>query len=477
MREAFRSALAAARLHDDPGRRIAVIKRAVTDEVTAVDPTVQAHFTEYFNHSAVPDIVLRWPGENRERPVFVRPTGSANLLLKDMPFLVPHRPLVFALEDLVLEPDENDLASARESLDEQASAGRTWITDSSGTEAMSDARGQSPTLGLLSQALVRGGRGVSDAAGIARLTSETEAGFAGASSLLADATRSAVAAIEGHLDSVQSGRLTRLLRAVWEGHGGDLAHFPETATIGALTADDLSYLLTTTSEGPADFWRRIGRAVDTEMLGQARVADPSHNLQAFMSASLETLRAKGVRIRYEPHRPDELEGDPRWVVSGGCLAFRGRDWTAYIAARRADELPAPDNDSPPDLAELRRRARRNQVRITQVRLGQSDRVVTYESKDGDDVLAYQGLDRAAANFGMSVIEGAVVTLPGEGDVGIDFSANTAVGLADAILPLGALMRSVLPLLSDVPQARPATMRRGLTGDGYQPSLFEDDEDE
>jgi hypothetical protein len=196
-----------------------------------------------------------------------------------------------------------------------------------------------------------------------------------------------------------------------------------------------------------------------------------------MSASLETLQAKGVRLRYEPRSPSEPESSQRWLVSAGCLAFRGRDWTAYVAARRTGELPQPDNVTPPDLAELRRRASRNPVPITQVRLGRSDRVITYESKDGGDVLGYQGLDRAAANLGITSIEGAVVTLQDEGDVGIDFSANTAAGLADAALPLGALMRSVLPLLSDMPPAQRVTASRALIGDGYQPSLFEEDEDE
>lgn len=477
MTEAFRGALAAARMHDDPNQRIDIIKRAVIGEVCAVDPAAEGHFTEYFNHSVVPDIILRWPGEHRERPVFVRPTGSASMLLRDMPFLSPHRPLVFALEDLGAAAPEIADQTSRESLDHQASSAGAWITDSSGTQAMSDARGQSPTLGLLSQALVRGGRGVCDAAGIARLTSETEAGFAGASSLLAGATRSAVAAIEGHLDDDQSGRLTRLLRAVWEGSGGDLAGFPQTATRGALTADDLSYLLATTSSGSAAFWRRIGRAVSTPMLARAQVSDPSPNLQALMSASLETLQASGLRLRYEPRRPHEPEGGQRWVVSAGCLAFRAGDWTAYVAARAEDELPDPDKAQPPDLAELRRRASQHPVPVSQVRLGRSDRVITYESKDGGDVLGYQGLDRAAANLGITSIEGAVVSLQGEGDVGIDFSANTATGLAGRGIGLGTLMRSVIPLLSDLPPGQRATAHRALQGDGYQPSLFEDDDDD
>jgi hypothetical protein len=470
MRPEFRRALDAARQHDDPSSRISVIKRAVTTEVTAMDPTVRVRFTDYFNHSIAPDIVLQWPNENRERLLFVRPTGRASWLLNEIRFVSPHRPLVFTLEDLGA-PDGNGASIARESLEEVAAAAGTWITDSSGTEAMSSVRKRNPTLGLLSQALVRGGRGVSDGEGIAQLINDTEAGFAGASHLSVAATRSAVEAIESHLDVNQSGRLTRLLRAVWEGHGGDSANFPRTSTLGTLTEDDLSYLLETTSEGSADFWRRIGRAIDTEMLGRTQVSDPSPNLQALISGSLEALQAKGVRLIYEPLRLGESEDTPRWLVARGCLALRGLNWTAYVAARLTEEFPPADQAQVPDLSTLRRRAKENQVPITQIRLRKGDRVVTYESKEGGNVLGHPGLSKAAADLEVTDIDGAVAKLPGGGNVGIDFPQKTAVGPTNAMFPLGPLMRTTLSLLSDFSPEEGAELRLALEGEGYQPALF------
>lgn len=66
MRAQLREALAAARDHDNPFDQIRIIKQAVTREVRALDPTISPRFTEYFNHSIAPDIVLRWPNEDRE---------------------------------------------------------------------------------------------------------------------------------------------------------------------------------------------------------------------------------------------------------------------------------------------------------------------------------------------------------------------------------------------------------------------------
>lgn len=469
----FRQALAAADDHRDPSGRISVIKRAVTGEVLAADPTVNVRFTDYFNHSFAPDMVLRWPRENRERFLFVRPTADATWLLNELALVSPHHPLVFTLEDLPAAVDHQDVGppTARAELGQAASDTDTWITDPSGLSAMSSVRTREPSLGLLSQALMRGGRGVADGEEIRALTTTTAAGFAGASELSESRTRPAVQAIESHLDLEQSGRLTRVLRAVWEGHGGDGASFPATATVGALTDDDLSYLLAATREAPADFWRRIGRTVTTAQLGRIRVDDPSSSLQAFVSANIETLQAKGVRVVYEPLALGESEEVPRWLVARGCLALRGFDWTAYLAARLADELPPADGTPPPDLNNLMRRAAGRRVAITKVQFGRGRTAVTYESKDRIDILDDPELGIVTSDLQVTTIDSAVAVLEGGGSVGIDFSTKTAIGPTNSTFPLGSLVRSTLPLLSDLQADEVNTIGAALEGAVRQDDLF------
>ena len=43
------------------------VKRVVHRELEGLDPTAQIADTKYFNHSAIPDFILRWPGERGER--------------------------------------------------------------------------------------------------------------------------------------------------------------------------------------------------------------------------------------------------------------------------------------------------------------------------------------------------------------------------------------------------------------------------
>lgn len=174
MRHEFQRSLAAAREHDHPSDRIAVIKRAVMTEVRSMDPAVDVRFTDYFNSSIAPDMILRWPKENRQRFVFVRPTGSENWLLSELPPVSCFKPLIFALEDLDIASVANGSVAAGRSLRAAASAADAWVTDASATEAVSAGRARSPVLGMLSQALVRGGRGVSNGREISDLSEAAE---------------------------------------------------------------------------------------------------------------------------------------------------------------------------------------------------------------------------------------------------------------------------------------------------------------
>jgi hypothetical protein len=475
VRTEFQRALAAADDQRDAPGRIAVIKKAVAAEVRAADPAVNVRNTDYFNHSFAPDMVLRWPKEDRERLLFVRPSATPSWLLDDLQLVASYRPMLFTLEDLNTPPDTSDVAdeASRANLGAAATTSNTWITDPSGLAAISTVRTQDPVLGLLSQALVRGRRGVSDGNEVGALTASTSAGFTGATVLSTAATRAAIQAIESHLDSEQSGRLTRVLRAVWEGNGGASAQFPTTVAIGALTDDDLTYLLAATGDAPAEFWRRIGRTVTTAQLGRVRTDDPSPTLHALVSANLDTLQAKGLRVVGEPFKLGESEDVPRWIVSRGCLALRGLNWTAYLAARRIEELPPAEEMRAPDLATLRRRTGGRRVAITQVQIGRGDREVTYAAKDGIDVLDDPELPKVASDMNVTAIEGAAATLASGGTVNIDFVRRTAVGPTSSMFPVGSLVRSTLPLLSDLSEEEEGTVMAALQGTGAPDSLFPD----
>jgi hypothetical protein len=173
MRIEFVTALHEAEAQDTADARVERIKRAVTNEVRAADPAVSVRFTEYFNNVVVPDMVLRWPEESRERLLFVRPSANPVWLEDDVATLASHRPMIFTLEDI---DADGALLETKPfgRLTEHASSADTWIAGPSAIQGVAEARSNSPVIGLLGQALVRGGKGVSTGPSVRALTATTE---------------------------------------------------------------------------------------------------------------------------------------------------------------------------------------------------------------------------------------------------------------------------------------------------------------
>lgn len=449
MRTEFVNALAHATDQISVEGKIESIKKAVHAELRLADPSVTARFTDYFNHLVVPDMVLRWPNESKERLLFVRPSSDRSWLANDVATLAQQRPVIFTLDNLDGRVEVADSDGGGAALDESARSADTWIADSDAVVAVGEARRNSPILGLLGQALVRGGRGVATKPTIEWLTATTQTAFAKAQELDAASTGAGVGALEAGLESQQAGRLTRVLRAVWEGHGGVGSQFPTVASTGPLTDDDLAYLLETLTDASADFWRRVGKSVSTAQLARLHISDPSQALQQFVEGNLDRLLAKGLRAGHQQVRLGESDEFPRWLIDRGCLALRGLEWIAHFAARKAEELPPIEEGKAISLDAIKDRAASARGTVTRLEFGKGDRAVSYESKERLSVLEDEDLARLAADVLGLNVERASLALLGGGTANVEFASRTALGPTNSALPLDVLVRTVLPFVASL----------------------------
>ena len=450
MRTEFASALAHAADQVSVEDKIESIKKAVHRELRLADPSVTARFTDYFNHLVVPDMVLRWPNQPEERLLFVRPSSDRAWLANDVATLAPQRPVIFTLDDLDGSSDEPGTEEdGAPELEDAAREANTWIADPSAVAVVGDGRHTSSIVGLLGQALVRGGRGVATAPSIGALTAATQVAFEKAQELEPTATAGGVLALEGSLQPQQAGRLTRVLKAVWEGHGGVGSQFPTVASTGPLTDDDLAYLLETLTDATADFWRRVGASVTTAQLGRVRISDPSDSLQAFVEGNVDRLLAKGLRAAQQQVRLGESEDFPRWLIDRGCLAIRGLEWIAHFAARKAEELPPAEEGLAISLETLKARAEVARGTVTRLEFGKGDRAVSYESKERRGVLEDEDLARLAMDVPGLSVERASVALLGGGTANVEFASRTALGPTNSMLALSVLVGTILPFVASL----------------------------
>lgn len=210
MRAEFEQAISAAARQEDPQGIIEPVKQAVAREIRFADPAVAVTFTDYFNHTIVPDMVLRWSGQHRERLLYIRPDPSAEWLAHGLRHMAMHKPVVFTLEDLRPGGTPQDPGDRARLAGIARDAG-TWITGPSGIAELARARDGQPGLLWLVRALVRGGRGVTGPPEASSLAALVAAGFLSPASPPATAERQAMDALRDALSAEQAAYVASML--------------------------------------------------------------------------------------------------------------------------------------------------------------------------------------------------------------------------------------------------------------------------
>jgi hypothetical protein len=357
----------------------------------------------------------------------------------------------------------------------EATESNALVTDPEAVEVITESH--APIANVLASAVFRGGKGLIDKTVASEATTRTVAGFDAARELLTEPTRSAVSAIEGVLDREQAGRVTRLIQAVWEGHGGTAAGFPATTALsGPLTAGDLQILFDTVDTTSRDFWRRIGRNVALDLVTSLDLPLGSTSLDRFVDTNQDRLSARAVRIVDEPSDLLDAGPFPRWQVRQQCLVLRGEYWSAFFAAR-SDQLPAPSAHPEIALVTLTEKVRDLDLRLTDVQVREEPQfVITIESLEEANVVDSPHFADLASTESATARSAAIAMRSGRNLV-IDFLTGTASGHTSAAFALGELGPVALRLLlADDSQTDAALAKVAIDPDdleeGHQLSIFD-----
>lgn len=382
----FVEVLAAAKDTTDAEAYISRVKAAVSENLQSLDSSVVIEDTHYFNHTAVPDLVLSWPKERSKRSVFLRHSYDAVAAADDAQHLADADPVVLSLKSDV-RPEAT--ARERERLAHQTSnAPRLLLTDPQAVDVIGelDPSG-SPLSDLVRANFIRGGRGfidpprATDLINLGSATTQSD-GFTSdligqnfsedaaaritrTSQLIAIAlnpetplTSEDSALIGGRLSVAELRHLIPWLlkqeqavanRQFWE-YLGDLVSFAELENIRTdLTGLDLSPLLAANASRWTAKWAYIGVSVPVE--GDDTYALRS-NVWSFLGSG-----AVGIDV-----------GDQRLSLAyNGQLASKGRDGTSSATWDLVGQTLTNDRLSRIDLRGITRSVTLNAERSPDIR--------------------------------------------------------------------------------------------------------------
>jgi hypothetical protein len=260
----FTDVLHAAQDTHDPLDYITRVKRVVQEEIESLDSTSVVESTPYFNHSAVPDFVVTWPGESKKRDtprreVFLRQSYQSVADGEDERYLADTDAMILSLRARVDVPIEQPFAP-----------GRILITDSEAIELVAGVTPDSdsgPLSALVRANFVRGARGHIDPAAATRLLEIEDVDRSIEST-------SAVELISASFSEDAAARINRTAQLIDIATGG--AEGYESVLVGGrLSAAEMRHLLPwllrrTSGSIGAGFWSYLGTLFDFAQLETIR---------------------------------------------------------------------------------------------------------------------------------------------------------------------------------------------------------------
>jgi len=441
------------------------VRNAVIGGVRRLDPTVSVRYTEYFNHSYAPDLVLEWPDDEddcaRSRHVYFRFEVTHDAFAEDIRHLRDGAPLF-----LGLRPQDEE-GPFRYRLQDADPAERCLVTLTEALDALDEHAPETSDHTLATSALVQGGKGLVDRQSGAEVGDALTAGLPALfSGTEPDKVERALGAVEQFLPDDYRERLERQFWFFWLGSGGRPSDLRRRGFgLGSFDDDELRNLLRYVLGAPPitdeDYWRQLGMHLSAHRLGDLLGSAPGgNNLNALVRANLAGWTARGAGARQRPAVP--LVHELSWQIDQGMLSLDVGDLAISFTDDRRHFNNWSHDGRRPRWSELRPKL--SDHNVTQVEVLTPENEVQIRRREGHRLRADSADVERFTGSGTThdSVRAVTVGVPGtSSDAHIDF-ARRVVDTGEDNVPLRTLALLATRYLSGISEDRLREVEEFLT---------------
>lgn len=323
------------------------IKNLTQQQLRALDPETYIEDTNYFNHSAIPDFVVRWHGNRESRNVFLRPSYLEVMASNDISRADTSASIIVSLDPRHDLGDPTDLTVDDQSIGEAAAAANsTLISDVSAIEALSatdTAAAQSPLAAVVRQNFVSGGRRWIGRDRAARLVAGSSVASDGES--LSSIVRDNFVQ-EAVLRMSRTAAIVDLVRGRSEQQGiAALENLTGRLSKGEVRAL-LPWLLQNSDSIDPQTWRTVGSLLRLEDLEDIYDVLEGHDLSPLVSSSADSWLARRSYLGLNVARDEDRDTTRAagWRFRGKTLGLEIDEHRLSIATN-GRKLPSRDGAS------------------------------------------------------------------------------------------------------------------------------------
>lgn len=429
------------------------IKQRVAEQFTSADGSVRVKFTEYFNNTYSPDILLTWPNDSEDRAVFLRTNSNPTYLAEDVEILSSERSIVLPLSSSRLTEVDGPQSEAVSALESNASRFNTLVAPVDSIQELGSDQTKNTYAGLITKAVFQGGKGLVRRRKASDIITEISAGFDDASKASPEHIKGAVSTAAEFLDDYRSKSITSFLQAMWIASGAETEFPVDVVALPTLSTAALNFLLELEGLDDPEFWARLSLNVDLSSLVGAGLSGYPANLDRLMTVAARTLRARTCRV-VDIEKKESEASSRNWFLRKGLLGLHLSKTSVVFSNLRINDIPLEGIQETIDVESVISRARAADVSVRSLSISTNETRVAYETTSDSNIAGDKRLSDIGTSLGSAaeVVAASVAISGSTRKVTCNFPTSTAHGHGNAKFDLGELALCAVPILTDISES-------------------------
>ncbi|MGQ3382314.1 hypothetical protein [Glutamicibacter sp. TV12E] len=438
---------------------IEAIKQQVAEQFRTADSSVRIKFTEYFNNTYSPDVILSWPSDQEDRAVFLRTNSDPRYLAEDVEILSSERSILLPLSSSKITEVAGPASKEVSLLETSAEKFKTLVAPADSIQELGTGHESKTFAGLISKAVLQGGKGLVRRNKAKDIVDDISAGFQDASEAKPEHIRGAVSTASNFLDDFRSTSITSFLQAMWLASGSD-AEFPaDVVALPKLSSSALRFLLEVEGVDNPEFWTRMSSNVGLNALVATGLTGSPANLDRLMSQGARVLSARMCRV-IEVSKDEDSKESSNWFLKNGLLGLHLSGSAVVFSNTKISDVPVEGIDGATDVNTVTSRARNADISIRSLSISANETRIAYETTSESDIANDQKLAEIGDSLGTTaeVVSASVAAGKSARKIICNLATSTAHGQANAKFELSELALSALPILVDANEDELARLR-------------------
>lgn len=277
-------------MRSDEIETIQSIKDKTRYYIEQCSPESNIRYTDYFNHTFIPDMVIDW--NKQERYLYIRTTSDINWIFEDAKLLDIFHPIILTIEDFSEITDKS-------TLELQSKTINSLISNTMTLGMLAKQNREQTIYKIVNYPIPQYGRGLFTKPLATKTAQDFIDGTNAAESLNGNQVAQSLQTMHQVMSNDGRNQIDSFYQALWCGHGGAITDYPSPALLEKEINDEgWDYLLSHSDENTQ--WSSIPAKLTLSQTSQLNAQKHPYSFNSLIAGKANTIAVKAAKVVRTP---------------------------------------------------------------------------------------------------------------------------------------------------------------------------------